>query len=158
MPSTSPATTPTSGVIARQARELGITRQLMGGDGWDSEKLFELGGSAMEGSYFTNHYSPEDPDPAIQKFIADYKAAYGAVPDALAALGYDAAKVAVDAHQARAADLDRAAIRDAIAATKDFPGVTGSITLDAEPQRHQARGGAEGRQRQDASTWPPIAP
>ena len=117
------------GIIARQARELGITATLMGGDGWDSEKLFELGGSAVEGSYFSNHYSPDDPNPRIQKFIADYKAAFGGVPDALAALGYDAAQVAVDAMK-RATSLDRTAVRDAIAATKNFPGVTGTITLD----------------------------
>ncbi len=117
------------GLIARQARELGITAKLMGGDGWDSEKLFELGGAAVEGSYFSNHYSPDDPNPRIQKFIADYKAAYGGVPDALAALGYDAALVAVDAMK-RAPTLDRAAVRDAIAATKHFAGVTGTITLD----------------------------
>ena len=117
------------GLIARQARELGITAKLMGGDGWDSEKLFELGGAAVEGSYFSNHYSPDDPNPRIQKFIADYKAAYGSVPDALAALGYDAALVAVDAMK-RATSLDRASVRDAIAATKHFPGVTGTITLD----------------------------
>jgi branched-chain amino acid transport system substrate-binding protein len=117
------------GVIARQARELGINAKLMGGDGWDSEKLFELGGSAVEGSYFSNHYSPDDPNPRIQKFIADYKAAFGGVPDSLAALGYDAAMVAVDAIK-RAPSFDRAAIRNAIAATKNFPGVTGTITLD----------------------------
>ena len=117
------------GLIARQARELGITAKLMGGDGWDSEKLFELGGAAVEGSYFSNHYSPDDPNPRIQKFIADYKTAYGSVPDALAALGYDAAMVAVDAIK-RAPSFDRAAIRDAIAVTKNFPGVTGTITLD----------------------------
>jgi branched-chain amino acid transport system substrate-binding protein len=117
------------GLIARQARELGITATLMGGDGWDSEKLFELGGSAIDGSYFSNHYSPDDPNPRIQKFIAAYKAAYGSVPDALAALGYDAAMVAVDAIK-RAPSFDRAAIRDAIAQTRNFHGVTGSITLD----------------------------
>ena len=117
------------GLIARQARELGITATLMGGDGWDSEKLFELGGSAIDGSYFSNHYSPDDPNPRIQKFIAAYKAAYGSVPDAMAALGYDAAMVAVDAIK-RAPSFDRAAIRDAIAQTKNFHGVTGSITLD----------------------------
>jgi branched-chain amino acid transport system substrate-binding protein len=117
------------GLIARQARELGVTAKLMGGDGWDSEKLFELGGAAIEGSYFSNHYSPDDPNPRIQKFIADYKAAFGGVPDALAALGYDAAMVAVDAIK-RAPSFDRAAIRDAIAQTKNFPGVTGTITLD----------------------------
>jgi branched-chain amino acid transport system substrate-binding protein len=117
------------GIIARQARELGITATLMGGDGWDSDKLFELGGSAVEGSYFSNHYSPDDPSPRVQKFIADYKAAYGSVPDSLAALGYDAAMVAVDAIK-RAPSFDRAAIRDAIAQTKNYHGVTGSITLD----------------------------
>jgi branched-chain amino acid transport system substrate-binding protein len=117
------------GLIARQARELGITAKLMGGDGWDSEKLFELGGAAIEGSYFSNHYSPDDPNPQIQKFIADYKAAFGSVPDSLAALGYDAARVAVDAIK-RAPSFDRAAIRDAIAQTRNFPGVTGNITLD----------------------------
>ncbi|MBZ4416069.1 ABC transporter substrate-binding protein [Myxococcus sp. RHSTA-1-4] len=117
------------GVIARQAREVGLKVPLMGGDGWDSEKLFELGGSAIQGSYFSNHYSPDNPDPRVQKFIADYKAAYGSVPDALAALGYDAARVALAALE-RAKDLSGPSVRDAIAQTKDFPGVAGTITLD----------------------------
>src|SRR5262249_19269897 len=117
------------GCVARRAGGRGRTATLMGGDGWDSEKLFELGGSAVEGSYFSNHYSPDDPSPRVQKFIADYKAANGSVPDSLAALGYDAAMVAVDAIK-RAPSFDRAAIRDAIAQTKNFHGVTGSITLD----------------------------
>ncbi|WP_257453510.1 ABC transporter substrate-binding protein [Archangium lipolyticum] len=117
------------GIIARQAREQGLTVPLMGGDGWDSEKLFELAGNALDGSYFSNHYSPDNPDPKVQKFIADYKAAYGGVPDALAALGYDSAKVAIAAIE-KAKDLSGPAIRDAIAQTKDFPGVAGTITLD----------------------------
>ena len=117
------------GVIARQARELGLMVPLMGGDGWDSEKLFELAGTALEGSYFSNHYSPDNPDPKVQKFIADYKAAYGGVPDALAALGYDAAKVAINALE-KAPDLSGPAIRNAIAQTKGFPGVAGTISLD----------------------------
>ncbi|AKF83870.1 ethanolamine utilization protein EutJ [Myxococcus fulvus 124B02] len=117
------------GVVARQAREVGLKVPLMGGDGWDSEKLFELGGSAITGSYFSNHYSPDNPDPRVQKFIADYKAAYGGVPDALAALGYDAARVAIEALK-RAKDLSGPSVRDAIAQTKDFPGVAGTITLD----------------------------
>jgi branched-chain amino acid transport system substrate-binding protein len=117
------------GVIARQARELGLTVPLLGGDGWDSAKLFELGGSAIQGSYFSNHYSPENPDPRIQKFVADYKAAYGEVPDALAALAYDAANVAIAALK-KAPDLSGKAIRDAIAQTRDFPGVAGNVTLD----------------------------
>ncbi|MCP3139518.1 ABC transporter substrate-binding protein [Pyxidicoccus xibeiensis] len=118
------------GIVARQAREVGLKVPLMGGDGWDSEKLFELGGSAIEGSYFSNHYSPDNPDPRVQKFIADYKAAYGGVPDALAALGYDAARVAIDALK-RAKDLSGPSVREAIGQTKDFPGVAGTVTLDA---------------------------
>jgi len=117
------------GVIARQAKELGLNVPLLGGDGWDSEKLYELGGSAIQGSYFSNHYSPDNPDPRIQKFVSDYKAAYGGVPDALAALAYDAAKVAIDALK-KAPDTSGKAIRDAIAQTKDFPGIAGNITLD----------------------------
>ncbi|MGZ3461474.1 MAG: ABC transporter substrate-binding protein, partial [Archangium sp.] len=117
------------GIVARQARELGLMVPLMGGDGWDSEKLFELAGNALDGSYFSNHYSPDNPDPKVQKFIADYKATYGAVPDALAALGYDAAKVAIAAI-GKAKDLSGPSIRDAIAQTKDFPGVVGTISLD----------------------------
>ncbi|WP_224247060.1 ABC transporter substrate-binding protein [Hyalangium gracile] len=117
------------GVIARQARELGLKVPLLGGDGWDSEKLYELGGTAIQGSYFSNHYSPDNPEARIQKFVADYKAAYGSVPDALAALAYDAAKVAIDALK-KAPDTSGKAIRDAIAQTKDFPGIAGAITLD----------------------------
>ena len=118
------------GLIARQARELGIRVPLMGGDGWDSEKLYEIGGKALDGCYFSNHYSPDDPLPRIQEFVKKYKARYGAVPDSLAAQGYDAALIAVDA-MGRAKDLSGAAIRDALAATKDFPGVTGVISIDA---------------------------
>jgi branched-chain amino acid transport system substrate-binding protein len=117
------------GVIARQARELGLTVPLMGGDGWDSEKLFELGGSAVEGHYFSNHYSSDDPAPKVQKFVAAYKAAYGGVPDALATLAYDAAGVAIAAMR-RAADSSGKALRDAIAQTKEYPGVGGTVSLD----------------------------
>lgn len=118
-----------AGTIARQARELGITVPLMGGDGWDSPKLTEIGGQAIEGSYLSNHYSVDDPSPAIQKFVGDYKARFGATPDALAALGYDAAKVLADAFK-RAGTTEGPKVRDAIAATKGFVGVTGSITID----------------------------
>jgi len=117
------------GIIARQAREIGIKAPLLGGDGWDSEKLFELGGSAIVGSYFSNHYSPEDPSPRVKKFLATYKAAYGVIPDSLAALGYDAANVAIHAMK-QAPSLTGPALRQAVAQTKDFPGVAGTITLD----------------------------
>jgi branched-chain amino acid transport system substrate-binding protein len=118
------------GVIARQAKELGLTVPILGGDGWDSSKLFELGGSAMEGHYFSNHYSPDDPAPRVQAWVAAYKNAYGSVPDSLATLAYDAAGVAIAAMK-RAPDLSEKAIRDAIAQTKDYPGVAGNITLDS---------------------------
>ena len=119
------------GLIARQARELGIKAPLMGGDGWDSPKLFEIGGKALEGSYFSNHYSPEDPSPRIQDFVKKYQARYKAVPDGLAATGYDAAKIAIEA-LGRAKDASGPALAAAIAATKDFQGVTGVITIDAD--------------------------
>jgi len=102
---------------------------LLGGDGWQSYKLFELGGSAIQGSYLSDHYSPDNPAPVVQKFIAEYKAAYGSVPDSLAGLGYDSARVAIAAMQ-RAPDLSGPTVRNAIAQTKDFPGVTGTISLD----------------------------
>jgi branched-chain amino acid transport system substrate-binding protein len=120
-------------LIARQARSLGITVPLMGGDGWDSPKLTEIGGAALNNTYFSNHYTTENPDPLVQKFVADYKSRFGAAPDALAALGYDAARVLADAIK-RAGSTDGAAIRDALAQTKDFPGVAGKITID--PQRN----------------------
>jgi branched-chain amino acid transport system substrate-binding protein len=118
-------------LAGRQARELGIKVPLAGGDGWDSSKLYEIAQGALDGGYFSNHYTDENPDPIIQGFVKKYKDAYGSVPDALAALGYDAANVAIDAIS-RAKDLTGASIRDAIEQTKGFPGVAGMITLDAD--------------------------
>lgn len=117
------------GVIARQAKELGLKVTMMGGDGWDSDKLFELGGSALEGSVVSNHYSAEDPSPQVQNFIARYKEKFGNVPDSLAALGYDAALVAIEALK-RAPDLEGPSVREALAQIKEFQGVTGKITID----------------------------
>ncbi|MBX7115587.1 MAG: ABC transporter substrate-binding protein [Myxococcaceae bacterium] len=117
------------GIIARQAKELGVKAVMMGGDGWDSDKLFELGGAAVEGAFVSNHYSAEDPSPVVQNFITKYKAKFGSVPDSLAALGYDSAQVAIEAMK-RAPDLSGPALRDAIAQTKDFQGVAGKISLD----------------------------
>ncbi|MDQ1707339.1 MAG: branched-chain amino acid transport system substrate-binding protein [Pyrinomonadaceae bacterium] len=117
------------GLFAKQARDKGITVPLLGGDGWDSPSLYQIGGAALNGCYFSNHYSPDDADPLVQKFVSDYKARYGTVPDALAATAYDAAKILFDAIK-RAPSLDGAAIRDALAATKEFPGVTGKVTFN----------------------------
>jgi branched-chain amino acid transport system substrate-binding protein len=119
------------GTISRQAKELGINVPLLGGDGWDSPRLFEIGGPALNGCYISNHYSVDDPSPQIQKFVKDYRDRYKQTPDALAALGYDAAKILVDA-MGRAGSTDGVKIRDALAQTKDFPGVTGKITIDAD--------------------------
>ena len=115
--------------IAIQARKLGLDVPLMGGDGWDSAKLAEIGGAAIEGNYYSNQYSFDEDRPAVQDFVRKYKAAYGEVPDGIAALGYDAALVLFDAME-RAPSLDSEPLAKAIADTKDFPAVTGKITLD----------------------------
>jgi len=131
------------GPIAKQARQLGLTVPLMGGDGWDSDKLIQGAGGAggaLEGCYFTNHYSVDNPDPKVQAFVTAYKTQYGSRPDALAALGYDAAGVLIEALKKVPAPADgnftsddyRAKLRDAIAATKDYDGITGKITLNAD--------------------------
>jgi branched-chain amino acid transport system substrate-binding protein len=118
------------GTIGRQARDMGIKVPLLGGDGWDSPELFKSAGTALEGCYFSNHYSPESTEPAVQDFIKKFKAKYNdRTPDAMAALGYDTAKILADAIK-RAGSTDSTALRDAIAGTKDFAGVTGTITLD----------------------------
>lgn len=119
------------GTIVHQARELGITVPFLGSDGWDSPKLWEIGGAALNGCYFSNHYATDDPNPVVQKFVTDYKAKYGVIPDALAALAYDAARI-MAASIEKAGSTDGAKIRDQIAATKDFDGVTGIITLNSE--------------------------
>jgi branched-chain amino acid transport system substrate-binding protein len=121
------------GLIARQARELGLKMPLFGGDGWESSELVTIGGDAVEGDYFSTHFSPQEQDPVVQKFVQDFQAKYGAAPDAMAALGYDSAMLLADAIK-RAGSTDGAKVRDALAATKDFPGITGKITID--PQRN----------------------
>lgn len=116
------------GQIAIQARDLGMRMPLAGGDGWESPKLVEIGGKALEGSFYSNHYFAGDPAPVVRDFVEKYRERYGQTPDALAALGYDAAMVLADSLK-RAGSTDGPAIRDAIASTREFGGVTGSITL-----------------------------
>jgi branched-chain amino acid transport system substrate-binding protein len=116
------------GQIAIQARDLGITAPLVGGDGWESPKLIEIGGKSLEGCYYSNHYFYGDPNPVVRDFVQKYKDRYGQTPDALAALGYDSAKVMADAI-GRAGKTEGSAIRDAIRATKGFSGVTGVINM-----------------------------
>jgi branched-chain amino acid transport system substrate-binding protein len=116
------------GQIAQQARDLGITAPLVGGDGWVSPKLIEIGGKALEGCYYANHYSYDDPSPVVHNFVEKYKQRFGSNPDAMAALAYDAMHVLADSMK-RAKKLDGPTLRDAIASTKGYKGVTGTITL-----------------------------
>jgi branched-chain amino acid transport system substrate-binding protein len=119
------------GLIAKQARQSGLRQPLLGGDGWESEELVKIGGAALEGNYFSNHSAPDSSEPAVKAFVAKYRQAYGKQPGALAMLGYDAVMVLADAIK-RSPSLKGADIRDALAATKDFPGVTGSLSMDAD--------------------------
>ncbi|MCG0277253.1 MAG: ABC transporter substrate-binding protein [Thermanaeromonas sp.] len=114
-------------LIGKQARNKGIKAVFLGGDGWDSP---ELDFAAMEGGYFTNHYSPDDPRSEVQKWIQDYKSKYGAVPDAFATLAYDATNLLLNAIKT-ANSNDPVKIKEALQATRDFPGVTGKITFNA---------------------------
>jgi branched-chain amino acid transport system substrate-binding protein len=119
-------------LIAKQARAFGLEQPLLGGDGWDAPELWQLGGDALNGSYISTHYSPNSPSSDIQMFVEEYKQRYGnLVPDAHAALAYDAARLLFDALE-RAGTTDSAPLRDALAQTKDFKGVTGVISIDAD--------------------------
>ena len=118
-------------LIAKQARMIGLTQPLLGGDGWDAPELWQLGGDALNGAYISTHYSVDDPSPAIQEFVQTYKQRYGnLLPDAHAALAYDAARILFDA-MSRGGVSESAKLRDALAQTKNFPGVTGIISIDA---------------------------
>lgn len=117
------------GLIARQAKELGFKGVLLGGDGWDSEQLTKIAGDSIYGGYFSNHYSHEDKNPVVQNFVVRYKAKYNEIPNGLAAMGYDAALVAIDATK-RAPEITPKALRDALASTRNFQGVTGVITIN----------------------------
>src|SRR5579859_615991 len=118
------------GLIALQARQLGVMVPLFGGDGWESASLVPIGGKALEGCYFSTHYSPDDTSPVVRNFVKAFHDRYQETPDTMAALGYDSALILADAIK-RAGSTDAAKIRDALAATKDFQGVTGKITIDA---------------------------
>ncbi len=118
------------GLIAKQARELGIAVPLLGGDGWDSEKTLEIGGDAVEGYFFSTHYAADSDNPRVQEFVKRFTEKYGATPDAMAALGYDSAGILADSLK-RAGSTEPAKLRDAIAATSGFDGVTGKISIDA---------------------------
>ncbi|MEW6308162.1 MAG: ABC transporter substrate-binding protein [Bacillota bacterium] len=117
-------------LISKQARQAGITATFLGGDGWDAPETAAIGGAAVEGAFFANHYSPDSTDPVAVAFISAYKAAYGSVPDALAALAYDAGLVMFDAIK-RAGSTDGKAIKDAVIATRNLRAVSGAINMNA---------------------------
>ena len=119
-----------SALLVRQARELGLTMPFFGGDGWEDEQLLKIGGEALNGCYFSTHFSAEDTSPAVVAFVARYRGRWsGEVPGAFSALGYDAIFVLADAIK-RADTTEGPKLRDALAATKDFIGVTGKTTIN----------------------------
>ena len=118
-------------IIAKQARQSGIDQPLLGADGWDAPELWELAGDAVNGSYISNHYSADDPSENIQRFVTNYRQRYqNLTPDAHAALAYDAMRFLAEAMQ-RAGSTEGPKLREALAATKNFRGVTGVISMDA---------------------------
>jgi branched-chain amino acid transport system substrate-binding protein len=117
------------GLIVKQARALGINVPFLGGDGWDSPKLFEIAGEAVKGSYISNHFAPDDKSPVVQNFVKEYEKAYGTKPGSFAALGYDSLGIIADAIK-RAKSTKPSDIRDALVATKGYQGITGTITFD----------------------------
>ncbi|MFM7752455.1 MAG: ABC transporter substrate-binding protein, partial [Opitutaceae bacterium] len=125
-------------LVCKQARDLGLSLPLFGGDGWEAPQLISIGGAAVEGTYYSTHYSPENKSPAVSGFVERFRKRWNnEVPDAMAALGYDAAMVIADAIK-RAGTTDSTKLRDALAATKNLAGVTGDTTLDAQRNASKA--------------------
>jgi len=125
-------------LICKQAKDLGINVPIFGGDGWEAPQLVTIGGAAVEGSYYSTHYSPENQSPAVAAFLAKFKQRFNnEVPDAMAALGYDSAMVLADAIQ-RAGTTEGPKLREALAATRNYPGITGNTTLDAHRNASKA--------------------
>lgn len=125
-------------LITKQARDLGLEIPLFGGDGWEAPQLIEIGGKAVEGIYYSTHYSPENSATEVRKFVERFRKRWdGETPDAMAALGYDSVGVLADAIK-RAGTVQPAKVRDALAATKDFEGITGKTTIDAQRNASKA--------------------
>jgi len=126
-----------TGEIAKEARRLKMMMPLLGGDGWDSPELWKIGGAALNNSYITNHFADDDQDAKVQEFVQKHKAKFGVKPDSLAALAYDAVYVLADALR-RAGTTDGQKLRDAIAGTKNFSGVSGKI-LEFDKNRNAVK-------------------
>lgn len=135
------------GLIAIQAREIGITQPLFGGDGWESEKLTEgKAADALEGCFFSTHVSTEDPSPQVQNFIKKYREKYNMMPDAMSFLAYDAGLILFDAIK-RAGSTEPEKIKNSLAGTVKFRGVTGTISINEQRNAvkpaviHEIKGG-----------------
>ncbi len=124
-----PAYYPEVGLILRQARLLGVTVPFLGGEGWGSPVLVQIAGKSADGSFYTDHFAADDTDPRVQQFVATYENKYHSRPDALAALWYDGTRLMAESIE-RAGSDNSEKIRDTLAQTRDFPGVTGNISLD----------------------------
>ncbi len=120
---------PEAAIIVRQARELGMTMPILGGDGWVGDAL-KNGREALENTYISNHYSGDNPSPVVQNFGTSYRKKFGREPDSIAALSFDAVKVLADAIT-RAGSTEGPKVRDALATT-DLVGVTGRLKMDAD--------------------------
>jgi len=118
-------------LIVKQGRQIGLTMPFIGCDGWANQALLAIGGKAIDGCFFTNHFSPDDQSPIVKRFVGKYQEKYGVLPDTFSALGYDAARLLSDAIQ-RAGSPNSTAVRDTLAKTSGFQGVTGLISFDAD--------------------------
>lgn len=120
------------GLIVKQARELGMNMPITGGDTWDSVKLPEIAGTAaLNNTYFSSLYSPQEASDINKNFVAAYEKAYGAKPDVFAALSYDSALLIAEAIK-NAGSTEPAKINEAMAKISGFNGVSGSVTFDAQ--------------------------
>ena len=117
--------------IIKQARPMGIDQPFIGTDGWESPEFLKVGGEAVNNTYFASHFSAGEPSERTRTFVNSFKAEYGHEPLALAALGYDAMNFLADGIR-RARGTEPAALQKALSETAEFPGVTGTITLDAD--------------------------
>jgi branched-chain amino acid transport system substrate-binding protein len=117
------------GLIIKQARALGINIPFLGGDGWDSPELFTIAGEAIKGNYISSHFAPDDKDPKVQAFVKDYEKKFGVKPGSFSALGFDAYAIVANAIKVsktgKAVDINKA-----IVGTKNFQGITGTISMD----------------------------
>jgi len=125
-----------AGLVAKQARDLRLKATLLGGDGFEAPQLLEIGGDALEGAYYSTHFAVENTDQVSRSFVEAFRARYGAVPNGLSALTYDAVRLVADAIS-RAGTTEPGALRLALAETRGFAGVTGLTTINAQREANK---------------------